>query len=71
MAGIKSTGGLTHGCGFNESTCLLFLLSRPICAGTNQSIFEIAGFSSNTGDGHRDMITSHIRCDMSDIQKLL
>ncbi len=72
IAGIKSTGGgLTRGRGFNESTRLLFLLSRPACAEVSQSIFEIAGFSSNTGDGHRDMAASRIRRDMSDIQKLL
>lgn len=29
MAGIRKTGDLTHGRGFNESTRLLFLLSRP------------------------------------------
>lgn len=71
MAGIKSTGGLTHGRGFNESTRLLFLLSRPICADVSHSIFEIAGISSNSGDGHRDLVASRIRRDMADIQKLL
>jgi len=71
MAGIKSSGGLTRGRGFTESTRLLFLLSRPICAEVSQSIFEIAGLSMNTGDGHRDLAKSRIRRDMSDIQKLL
>ena len=71
MAGIKSTGGLTHGRGFTESTRLLFLLSRPVCAEVSQSIFEIAGLSVSAGDGHRDLSKSRIRRDMSDIQKLL
>ena len=71
MAGIKSTGGLTRGRGFSESSRLLFLLSRPICAEVSQSIFEIAGFSSGTGDGHRDLASSRIRRDMSDTKKLL
>ena len=59
MAGLKSTGGLTRGLGFNESTRLLFLLSRHICAEISQSIFEIARLSS------------HIQRDMSDIDKVL
>ena len=59
MAGLKSTGGLTRGLGFNESTRLLFLLSRPICAEISQSIFEIARLSSR------------IQPDMSDIDKVL
>ena len=71
MAGIKSTGALTRGCGFDESTRLLFLQSRPGCAEVTQSISEIAGISSNTGDGHRDLAASRIRRDMSDIHKLL
>ena len=54
MAGLKSTGGLTRGRGLNESTRLLFLISRPICAEISQSIFEIAGLSSDEGDGHRE-----------------
>ena len=54
MAGIKSSGGLTHGRGFSESTRLLFLLLRPICADVSQSIFQLAGLSTTDGDGHRD-----------------
>ena len=57
MAGIKiikSSGSLTHGRGFSESTRLLFLLSRPICADVSQSIFQLAGLSPTDGDRHRD-----------------
>ena len=61
MAGLKSTGGLTRGRGFNESTRLLFLLSRLICAETSQSIFEIAGLSSDEEDGHREQTASRIQ----------
>jgi hypothetical protein len=43
MAGIKSSGGLTRGRGFDESTRLLFLLSRPICC-------EVASQSSRLLD---------------------
>ena len=71
MAGIKSSGGLTHGRGFSESTRLLFLLSRPICADVSQSIFQLAGLSPTDGDGHRDLTAARIRRDMSDIDKLL
>lgn len=58
MAGLKSTGGLTRGRGFNESTRLLFLLSRPICAEINKSIFEIAGLSS---DEKMDIVSRQLR----------
>jgi hypothetical protein len=71
MAGIKSTGGLTRGRGFSESTRLLFLLSRPMCSEVSQSVFEIAGVDTNAEDGHRDLAASQIKRDMSDIQKLL
>ena len=57
MAGLKSTGGLTRGLGFNESTRLLFLLSRPIGAEMSQTIFEIA------------MLSPRLQRDMSDIDK--
>ena len=71
MAGIKSSGGLTHGHGFSETTRLLFLLSRPICADVSQSIFQLAGLSPTDGDGHRDLTAARIQRDMSDIYKLL
>ena len=73
MAGIKKTGGLTHGRGFKESTRLLFLLSRPICGEVSQSIFEIAGAGSTQSkeDGHRDLSAARIKRDMSDTQKIL
>ena len=69
MAGLKTSGGLTRG--FNESTRLLFLLSRPICAEIGQSIFYIAGLSSDEQDGHRDLTAARIQRDMPDIKKLL
>ena len=71
MAGIKSSGGLTHGRGFDESTRLLFLLSRPICSEVTESIFNIAGCSSSHPDGHRDLLRAHITRDNGDIKKLI
>ena len=70
MAGLKSTGCLTRGRGFNKSTRLLFLLSRPIRAEIGQSIFEIAGLSSDEEDGHREQTALRIQRDMSDVDKL-
>jgi hypothetical protein len=71
MAGLKSTGGLTRGRGFNESTRLLFLLSRPLCAEVSHSIVEVAGLSSDEDDGHREQTSLRIQRDMSDISKVL
>ena len=71
MAGLKSTGGLTGGRGFDESTRLLFLLSRPICADVCHSIFDISGRCDLDETGHRDLKASRIRRDMSDIHKLV
>ena len=71
MASIKSTGGLTQGRGLRESTQHFFLLSRPVCANINQSIFAIAGLSMNTPDGHHELAVVRIRRDMTDIQKIL
>jgi len=71
MAGIKSTGGLTHGRGFTDTTRLLFLLSRPLCADVSQCICDFAGLSSTAGDGHRDLRASGTKRDIADTQKLL
>ena len=58
MAGLKSSGRLTRGRGFNESTRSLFLLSRPICSEISQSAFKIAGLSPDDENGHRDLTAS-------------
>ena len=71
MAGLKSSGGLTGGRGFNESTRLLFLLSRPTCSEISQSVFKIAGLSPDDENGHRDLKASRINRDTSDIRKLV
>ena len=71
MAGIRSTGGLTHGRGFDEVTRLLFLLSRLRCAEVSQSILEIAGLCDLKSDGHRELTLSRIQRDISDITKIL
>jgi len=49
----------------------VFLLSRPICAEISQSIFGIAGLSSDEEDEHREQTASRIQRDMSDIDKAL
>ena len=71
MAGLKSSGRLTHGRGFNESTRLLFLLSTPICSEISHSEFKIAELSPDDENGHRDLTASRINRDMSDIRKLV
>ena len=71
MAGLKSSGRLTRGRGFNESTRLLFLLSRPICSEIGQSVFKIVGLSPVDENGHRDLTASRINRDTSDIRKLV
>ena len=71
MAGLKSSGGLTRGRGFNESTRLLFLLSRPTCSEISQSVFKIAGLSPDDENGHPDLKASRINRDTSDIRKLV
>ena len=60
MAGLKPSGRLTRGRGFNERTRLLFLLSRPICSEISQSALKIAGLSPDDENGHRDLTASWI-----------
>ena len=71
MAGLKSSGRLTRGRGFNERTRLLFLLSRPMCSEISQSALKIAGLSPDDENGHHDLAASRINRDMSDIRKLV
>ena len=62
---------MTHGRGFDESTRLLFLLSRAICAKVSRSMFEFAGLTKPAGDGHRELRATRIKRAMADMQKLL
>ncbi|EDO36625.1 predicted protein [Nematostella vectensis] len=71
MAGLKTSGGLTRGRGFDERTRLLSLFSRPICSEISQCVFEIAGLLPDDESGHRDLTASRIKRDMSDIGKLV
>ena len=71
MAGLKSSGRLTRGLGFSESTRILFLLSSPICSEISQSAFKIAGLSPDDENSHRHLTASRINGDMSDTRKMV
>ena len=55
MRSLKTSGGLTRGRGFTKQQRLIWLLSMPACAETNQAMQEMTGVKSNSGEQNKDM----------------
>jgi len=63
-------GGLSRGCGFDETTSLVWLLSMPVCGEVHKSMQEIAGLVC-PGEVPKDLSKSRIICDSKDLQCIL
>ena len=62
MGSIKSVGGLTRGRGFEESTSLVWLLSRTACAEVHKSMQEVTGLSNTDEKAiHRDLTPARMK----------
>ena len=72
---VKSIGGLSYGCGWNERQWLTWLLSRPICAELNYSLQELTGKHLETSEQHlRDhawCTTARMTRDAKDLEIIL
>lgn len=72
MGSIKSSGGLTRGRGFEQSTSLLWLLSTPACGEVHKAVQEISGLgSSGPGTIHKDRTQARLSRDEKDLQSIM
>ena len=72
MGNIKSVGGLTRGRGFEESTSLVWLLSRPACAEVHKAMQEVTCLSNTYEKAvHKDLTPARMKRDAKDLQSLL
>ena len=66
MRSLKTSGGLTRGRGLTEQPRLIWLLSMPACAETNNRIQELTGIQFNSGEQNKDMSKARQARDMKD-----
>ena len=67
MGSIKSVGGLTRGCGFEESTGMIWLLSIPAYSEVHKAMQEVTGLSSyGTGEIDKDITQAKLKHDAKD-----
>ena len=66
MRSLKTSGGLTRGRGLMEQQRLIWILSMPACAETNNRMQELTGIQFNSGEQNKDMSKSRQARDMKD-----
>ena len=71
MRSLKTSGGLTRGRSFTEQQRLIWLLSMPACAETNQVMQELMGVKSNSGEQNKDMSKAKQKRDAKDTLVIL
>ena len=71
MGSMKSDGGLTRGRGFDETTCLTWLLSMPACGEMHNAMQTVTGLSDmDHDDKHKDLTKARLQQDGKDMQKI-
>ena len=70
MRTIKSSGGLTRGRGFNESTRNQWIVTARQFASINESLSGITQVERSSSDQHKDMSTARKSRDESDFYKI-
>ena len=70
MSGLKSVGGLTRGCGFEETTSLTWLLSMPACGDVTQAVHEVSDVTQ-VSDIHKDCTKARMERDAADTQSII
>ena len=71
MRSIKTDGGLTRGKGITENQRLVWVMSRPACASTNEAMQKLSGVTYETSEQHKDMSVARQSRDVSDTLKLI
>ncbi|PIK60313.1 hypothetical protein BSL78_02744 [Apostichopus japonicus] len=71
MRSVKTDGGLTGGKGMTENQRLVWVLSMPACASTNEAMQKLSGVSYETSDQHKDTSAARQARDVSDTLQLI
>ena len=71
MRNLKTSGGLTRGCGMTENQHLLWLLSVPSCAEINFTMQELTGTLYQTSEQHKESCSNRKKRDIEDTFKIL
>ncbi|PIK60573.1 hypothetical protein BSL78_02509 [Apostichopus japonicus] len=71
MRSVKTDGGLTRGKGMTENQRLVWVLSMPACASTNEAMQKLSGVSYETSDQHKDTSAARQARDVSDTLQLI
>ncbi len=66
MRSIKTSGGLTRGCGMSETQQLVWLMSHPLCAEVNSSMQQLTGINCTTSEQHKDASKARLHEDITD-----
>ena len=69
MRALKTTGGLTHGRGMNETQLTRWLLTTPVFAHIDSEM-EILCKKSPSGQ-HKEVIFSRIKNDQTDTEEIV
>ena len=58
MRSMKTSGGLTRGCGMTETQRLVCLMAHPVCAEVNNAMQQLTGVQYNTSEQHKYLTTA-------------
>ena len=67
MRNLKTSGGLTHGSGMTEAQRNQWTLALPACAAVHNTMQELSGLQTNTGEQNKDFGPSRMARDWKDI----
>ena len=71
LRSIKTSGGLTRGCGISESTLAQWVLALPLCVPMCISLEKYAGITPATSEQHKEMLPSRQKRDNHDLDCFL
>ena len=70
MRSLKSTGGLTCGCGMTEDMRNIWTLSAPVTFEYNIAMQDLTNLTYTTSPQHKDSTEARIKRDASDLGKI-
>ena len=66
MRSMKTSGGITRGCGMTETQRLVWLMAHPVCAEVNNAMQQLTGVQYNTSEQHKDLTTARQGKDIAE-----
>ena len=71
MRSLKSSGGLTHGRGLNETQRLVWILSSSVTSEVNLAMQELTSINYHASEQHVDISIARFEKDVTDTYKLI